>query len=319
MIRLHHALACLCTLAANATAATTEIYTTDFNSFPLGDDTVVDTDGWNGNNTGGGVHGIGEFVQGLGRSMFLGGVRPGSTFTTVFKTINYDAVAEGTPVVNVEMIIGVQDLDTNPRDSFFITLYNSTGNFLAALKLDNTENTFGLWRSNGSSSSYTGDTFLRNEIMILELAIDFENNTWTATLDDLPIFEDATFNATGRPLNFGSIAFEWDLTSNFTSQFGSNWFLLDELEIFTVTEDPVVGIEPFVVSSLERLGNDTTLTWEGQAGFSYQVEHSDDLVTWSTSLPDSSRAPASDGPLTFTDSTSALSTRYYRVVRTLNP
>lgn len=317
MTRLPLALACLQLLALTSPAAVTEIYSTDFNAFPVGDDTVVGTDGWAGNNTGLGIHGIDEFVQGLGRSVFLGGVRPPNTFTRVHRTINYDVVVEGTPVVDFEMIIGIQDADTNPRDVFFVSLYNAAGEFLAALRFDNTELNFGIWRSNGSTSTDTGDTFLRNEIMILELSIDFENNTWSAVLDDLSIFEDALFNATGKDLDFGTIAFEWALTSNLPSQFGANWFLLDELDIFVVTEEPVVGIEPFVIDSVTTSSGSPTITWLGQAGFSYQVEYSEDLLTWLATLPDSTKSSgATDATLTFTDNNAIDTARYYRIVRT---
>ncbi|MDG2124363.1 MAG: hypothetical protein P8J87_11725, partial [Verrucomicrobiales bacterium] len=310
---------CLCLLHTVAQAEVTEIYSTNFNDFPIGADTIHGNDGWAANNRGDGVHGTGEFIQGLGTSVFLGGVRPATTATTVAWTIDTsDKIAN--EVIEFEMIIGVQDSDNLFRDTFGITLFNQSGNFLASIRFDNSDQEFAIIRrSNGDTVVDTGDTFLRNEIMLLELSVNLQNNTWTAFLDDLPIFEDALLNDTNQLLNFGSIAAQWLLTSSSPAAFGTNWLLVDELDIFVTTENPPpVGIEPFVVDSLALESGSPTLTWFGQAGFTYQVEFSSDLITWSSTLPDSSKTPgAADAPLTYTDTTTSETTRFYRVARTL--
>ncbi len=292
------------------------VYATDFNSFPLGDDTVVGTDGWNGNNTGLGVHGTDAFITGLGRSVFLGGVRPATTFTTLFRTVNFDAVEDGTPVVVIDAAIGIQDSTNGRRDSFFLSVYNISGQFLGALEFDNTPLGFGLWRSDGVSSFDTGEAFVRNELMLVTARIDLAANTWSVFIDDNPpIFEDAPFNASGQALDLGSVAFEWKLAAALPGGFGDNFMLFDDLGIRAFpAEDP----RAFTITSITRASPSTgaTITWLAEPGFSYQVEYSSDLSSWLTDLPDSShQAPASTTSYTFTDPAPA-NARFYRVVRT---
>ena len=213
------------TFFACALAQATEIYFTDFEEFPVGPDQLAGTDGWLGNNIGQGIHGIDEnIVVGLGNTAFLGSAQPSSPFTTVFRQIDHDPVAHSTPTVEFESFIGIQDSTNGRRDRFFIAFYNIAGNFLAALEFNNTEEEFGVWRLDGSNRTYTGDIFFRNVVMFLNVRIDYARNVWSASLDDVQVFQNQTFNLSGQTLDLGAVAAEWLLSSSSTVMWGTSGY-----------------------------------------------------------------------------------------------
>lgn len=60
------------------------------------------------------------------------------------------------------------------------------------------------------------------------------------------------------------------------------------------------------------------LEWQGRAGYSYQVQHSTDLQTWTADVPP---APESNGPMTYVIPSGLLSTgrHYFRLKRAILP
>jgi len=299
--------------------AATDLYYTDFENFTVGDDQWAGTDGWLGNNKGFGVHGIDyEIVPGLGKTAFLGFRQPASTFVAVLRPINVDPLTDGKPIVEFETLMGVQDSTNGHRDSFFFSFYNTNGNFLASVRFSNEPLTFGIWRLDGTSQYDTGVTFARNELHLLFSRIDFSSNSWSADLDGIPLFTNSVFNASGRSRTFGSVSAEWQLASSSTTNHGDNWLLVADWSVRALPQ----GAAFF---NIQSLGVDAaaspTLSWNGEAGFDYQVEYLDALPTWQTNLPGSlfpSLPAASE--LFYTDLTLPLPTnRWYRVVRRVAP
>ena len=152
----------------------------------------------------------------------------------------------------------------------------------------------------------------RGEIHLLSFTIDLPNNQWGAELDGLPLFENAPFTATTRPVNFGYLAYEWQLSAPSASGYGDNWMLVAD----TVVRSAPSGIEPFRVSSFTRSADLSTITWPVQKGFDYQVEYSDSLFSWHADLPGSSfPAVSSDQTVIFKDTTAGQTKRFYRISR----
>jgi len=56
-----------------------------------------------------------------------------------------------------------------------------------------------------------------------------------------------------------------------------------------------------------------SLTWEGKAGVSYQVQYSDDLKVW-TDVVDADAAATGVGVHSYTDEAPSSAVRFYRVV-----
>ncbi|MEZ5329565.1 MAG: hypothetical protein R3F19_31350 [Verrucomicrobiales bacterium] len=62
-------------LCSVISAFASELYSTDFSDFPVGEDQLVGHDGWEGTNIGQGVHGIdAEAIAGIGQSAYLGAI-----------------------------------------------------------------------------------------------------------------------------------------------------------------------------------------------------------------------------------------------------
>ncbi|MCF7733066.1 MAG: hypothetical protein K9N23_15360 [Akkermansiaceae bacterium] len=317
--------ACLVPAAPLAEAGL--LYRTDFETFTAGDDLWVGADDgsgtapWLGIDTGLGVHGIDQDVipgGGLGKTAFIGFRQPASTLVFVAKPILYTPGPADLPRVRVETLIGIQDSSPNaPRDSFFVSVYNSAGDFLAGIRFDNRQATYGIWRADGLNPDHdTGVIFYRGELHVLAFTVDLPNNKWSADLDGVPLFDDAPFTATARPVGFGHLAYEWQLNATSAEGFGNNWMLIAD----TVVRSVPAGIEPFRLSGITRTSGATTLSWPGENGFDYQVEYSDALGTWHADLPGSSFPGISaDQPLTFQDPGAAGARRFYRVVRQETP
>ena len=303
------------------------LYSTDFEEKDLvsgkdiwlvGDDTWVDTpEGWIGTSKGKGVHGIDLNViagGGLGKTAFLGFKEPSATLVVVAKPINYSPKVGDLPLVRVETLVGIQDstTTTSARDSFFVSIYNSAGGYLAGIRFDNRPLTYGIWRGDGKLEYDTGVGFVRGDLHMLSFVINLPTNRWSADLDGIPLFANAPFSATTTTINFGLLAYEWQLDATTPAGHGDNWMLIADV----VVRSAPLGIEPFQLSSLTRTAAASTLTWPGQKGFDYQIEYSDNLATWRRDLPSASFPTILvDQPLTFQDTTSGLPRRFYRVLR----
>jgi len=294
------------------------LYTTDFDSFTVGTNQWAGTDGWIGNATG--VSGIdGDIIPALDNTAFLGFSQPAQTLNTLYRPVNLDPVAAGTPVVRFESLLGIQDSENNRRDTFLLTVYNIAGDPLAALRFDNRTASFGIWRLNGSngpgSAVDTGIDFIRNELQLVAFEIDYAANTWSADLDGIPLFSDAPFTASSSARTFGGVAAEWQVASFSPALHGDNWLLIADWKIETV--DPA---GPEEISSLQITGGAVTLTWTPQQTGTYQVEYRNAMdgtdlnSVWLSDLPGSSMAATAGVVRSFTDTASAVR-RFYRVRR----
>jgi hypothetical protein len=309
-------LAALLALTAVGAQAHT-LYSTDFEEFSGGDDKWVGTNGWLGNSVGVGVHGIDtNLLPGLGKTAFLGSARPKSTFVAVFRPILYDPVTNGTPIVEFETLMGIQDSTNGHRDSFFFTFYNGSGNLLASIRFDNSDLSYGIWRLDGTNQVDTGVDFIRSELNLLFATVDYSNNVWSADLNGIPLFTGALFNATARPRNLGYIAAEWQLAGSTTNDFGNNWMLVADWAVRTF---PISNVPFWVESTGSATDAFPFVKWTGTPGFDYRIEHSQNMTNWQSGLSNSvfTNIQATT-PLTFTDESPATQ-RYFRVRRSFAP
>ncbi|MCP4846799.1 MAG: hypothetical protein GY899_02495 [Verrucomicrobiaceae bacterium] len=307
-------------------AAQVEIYFTDFEDAPSGDDQLVGYDDWNGNPTNRGCHGIdSEAVPGLGKSAFIGYNSPGnsSTSAVVLRSIPHDPVATGRPIIRLVAAIGLNDSDDESplgddpdRDSFFIAFFNSAGQRLASLNYNNTEDAFGLWRDDGIDTFDTEEEFIRNEVQILVAEIDFLSNTWSVDLGGFQIFRDQPFTAkTGVDMDLGGTAITWQRSLG--SNWGNNWMLFDYWTVYADTSKLAISEDNFHINSITRSGaGNITLEWKSQPGFLYQVEYSDDMINWKSDLPNSLIEEPVNRETSYTDITTAQArVRGYRITR----
>ena len=299
------------------------LYATQFEEFTAGNNRWAGSGGWASNNTTSGVQGIIQDPVGdmpLGKAGYLGHGLPLSAFTAVYRPINHDPLVTGHRRIEFDTLLGVQDSTTARRDRFYVSFYNMSGDFLAAVVFDNT--TGKVLSDDGASVRDTGVAFLRGDqvlgvaaLQVLRVTIDFDLNRWEASLDGLPLFHQ-TFTATQKPLNLGPLAMEWEVPSGVASQAGDNWLLVAD---FLVASSPP---EPFAAQSFGiNAARQAEIRWPAHGGFDYQVQYSPDMKSWKNDLPGSRfAANTMETTLSFADPSEVSPPgRFYRVLRTPTP
>lgn len=292
------------------------LYETDFDDFPVGPNQWTRPAEWESNDNSSGAQSIDDDVlPALLNTATLGFARPQNTFTTVFLDLGFDPANAPSPIVEIDTLIGIEDSSNDFRDQFYLTLYNSSGDRLAAILFDNSNDPdeFGIWRENSNTSFDTSYDFIPGELFNLFATIDFESNTWSADIDGIPLFERAPFTNNSGPLDLGFLAFEWDLDSSLTFFHGNNFLLVADLFIRNVESAPV----PVTFLTIDQ-GGAPALTWTTAVGWADQVQFSTDLITWQDTLPDSTYDNISvPSTVTYRDTSSGRGiTRFYRILRT---
>ena len=298
------------------------LYDTDFDTFPAGPNNWSGNDNWISNDTISGAQTIdGNVLPGLLNTATLGFSQPTSQFTFVALDLDYDHIASEKPIVEINTLIGIEDSTNNQRDDFYLTIYNTVGNRLASIRFDNqhpeiTNSQFGIWRENSTSQFDTLFDFAVGELFNLIATVDLEENTWSASIDSIPIFEDAQFSNSSDPINFGFLAFEWALTALSTSNHGDNFLLVADISIQSVGD--MTKVE--VTHQFDSLGG-INLNWQTAVGWTDQVEYSTDLITWFDDLPESTfEGPDTPTAINFSHAKDPEEAyRFYRVNRTRTP
>ena len=207
-----------------------EIYRTTFDEFASGPNQLAGQNGWRATGGSDGAQGIDEnILPGLGKSGFIGFGRPASGFVSVFRSITEELSGFDSQVVEFNTLLGIEDSTNGARDNFYIAVYNADNHLLGAVNFDNTQANLGIWRFDGASAVATGASFVSGNVHELYMKMDLINNSWSASLDGLPLFSDAPLNATGQRLQLGSFAAEWEIAD--PGNPGNNWMLFDEWSI----------------------------------------------------------------------------------------
>ncbi len=298
------------------------LYDTDFDTFPAGPNNWSGNDNWISNDTISGAQTIdGNVLPGLLNTATLGFSQPTSQFTFVALDLDYDHIASEKPIVEINTLIGIEDSTNNQWDDFYLTIYNTVGNRLASIRFDNqhpeiTNSQFGIWRENSTNQFDTLFDFAVGELFNLIATVDLEENTWSASIDSIPIFEDAQFSNSSDPINFGFLAFEWALTALSTSNHGDNFLLVADISIQSVGD--MTKVE--VTHQFDSLGG-INLNWQTAVGWTDQVEYSTDLITWFDDLPESTfEGPDTPTAINFSHAKDPEEAyRFYRVNRTRTP
>ena len=218
-------------------------------------------------------------------------------------------------VVRFDVLFGITASTEGGDDLFQFAFFNANDDFLAALVLDTTIDDYGIWTDDGTDIVHTGEDFLTDFVHALSLEIDLTSNTWSGTLDNIPIFDDLPFTTYDGDLDVGGVAAEWELSD--ADDPGDNWLLFDDWSL-VATESVETGRDEFHIADI-RIGEagSRIIVWQGTEGSTYQIEYSADGMEWFRDLPGSAiTAEGSVTPLTFSDtSLPSGGSRLYRVVR----
>ncbi|MFT5190322.1 MAG: hypothetical protein ACI957_003357, partial [Verrucomicrobiales bacterium] len=306
-------------LSSSAFAAESILYSTDFSEFELGNDTIVGNNGWMSTHPGQGVHGALDNVYEDGnRSASIGFEIPtgDADVVTMWRPIDIDPVANDS-LIHFSTDLAIIDSEVDFFDSFYFSVFNQEEDVLASIVFDNTIESFGIWQYDGLDFIDLSINFEHDTVYQLAFTIDFANNAWSAYLDDLALFEESVFTVSEEVRNLGDIAAEWEITD--LDNVGDNWMHFDNWSVSEetfedgggVTPDPGQGIS-FTPEIAIGANGQPRLTWPANDGDRFVVEHSDDLVTWNSDLPNAQVTATADNGGVFRDS-SGVAARYYRV------
>ena len=216
---------------------TSELYATDFDAFPAGNDRLAGFDGWLSTNTTDGVSGI---FPGFGtsRTGFLGFNPTQAAGVFVWRPINYNPVSSGTPWVYFVVDIEVRDSTNGRWDKFEFRLYNQAVQSLGAIVFDNQN--LRVYRDDGVASSEVGSfaNGVRYQMFVL---MNFELNLWAASLNGVTLFSGPVINAQGSALNLGDIDVGWRIATPGSP--GNNYLIFDNYRI-AVVEAPTITTQP---------------------------------------------------------------------------
>ncbi len=225
-----------------------EIYSTDFESFPVGANQLGGRDGWLVSNNTAGVTGIVDFSPTSPRAAFIGLGSTSGTAVFAWRPVNYDPVAAGTPVIRFSVDLQILDSSNGIRDDFIFFIFNSQGQVLGGIDFFNDNQR--VYRYDGTALQDVG-AFSRNKPYALSATIDFSSNRWSATLNGASIFTDQPLTVTGRALTLGDIDAAWFIATSGSP--GNNRMVFDNYRISVVQpyapptfsqqpEDQTVGI-----------------------------------------------------------------------------
>ncbi|MBI5767106.1 MAG: immunoglobulin domain-containing protein [Verrucomicrobia bacterium] len=217
----------------------TDLYTTDFESFTVGSDTIIGTDGWSSTNYGSGASGIIQSTQFGSKAAYVGFNSTTDSLVSVWRPIGYLPVAAATPTVNFSVDLAIIDSTNGKRDAFFFLLYNASGQLLASLAFDNVGQR--IYRYDGSVYRDVG-AFTRGTRYALTASINFAAGTWTAALAGTTLFANQQVNAVGRSLSLGMITTTWLPTT--TGSPGDNYLLFDNYRIGLVSAAAAISSQP---------------------------------------------------------------------------
>jgi hypothetical protein len=214
-------LGCACALGGEA-------YFTGFENFTAGNDTIIGTDSWTGSYAGKLLHGVmseaEHGVVGIGNAAFVGGYATTIAKTAsgssvyVAKAVNLDPVALNEEVVTFSVVFGIKDSTGSKRDNFEFLIYNQSNVLLAGVQFDNStlDTSTGKprrliyrlsWNASANSLKYelTSFNFLPAALETLKFKINYRTNVWTASMSDVPIFEDIPFYTGTATKNLGMV------------------------------------------------------------------------------------------------------------------
>lgn len=300
-------------LTAPLLAVETILYETDFSNFAVGDDQLAGSDGWLGTNTGQAVHGTieGTFEDGnvAGTLGFeIPTFEADDNVVSVWRPISVNPVTNDT-LIRFSADIAIIDSDNALYDSFYFSVFNQNVDLLAAVVFDNTIESEGIWSYDGADFTDTRAPFNVGQVYDFSFTIDYANNLWSASLDDLSLFEDITFTESNADKDLGDISAEWEVTD--PDNAGTNWLYFDNWKVSEISRDSDVTFTPEITLGPD---NNIQLSWTAADGETFQVEYSNDLQTWMQDLADSAITVEGENGARFVDeSATAQEVRFYRV------
>jgi hypothetical protein len=105
--------------------------------------------------------------------------------------------------------------------------------------------------------------------------MNFQSNTWNATLNGAPLVANHPITVLGSPLDVGDIDAVWVI--NDTNAPGDNYMVFDD---YKITEETVVPPTATVSFLSKPAGGQASLHLVGDNGLKWAIDRSTDLTNW---------------------------------------
>ena len=199
-------------------------------------------------------------VAGMGQTAalgFLGSTAPPSNtqFIRVGRKVDSPepVVANGNAIIDFYCQIGLTQSTNGHHDDLELLVYNWDDKVLGGLTFDLTQNELFRYDANEYSVGYVDGTSpspytdtglalssLYGKVMEVSLRVNYNTNTWSATVNGTQVVNNATF--TKRPTSsaahtFGSMQARWYITT--PGSVGSEWLLFDDWIISSYVEPTI--------------------------------------------------------------------------------
>ncbi len=223
---------------------------------------------------------------------------------SLWRPVNYDAIAEGRPVVTFSVTMEIVDSTSENRDDFRWSAYNTAGHRLFTLSFNNATTEICYALDDDAGFRPTPYLFENDTLYDLEIEMDFNANEWTAKLGTTVLAEAQPITTTGAALNLGDMDAVWYyLDANAP---GDNFMVFDDYRIAAqALPNPSPGLQ---ILECEPNGH-TLLRLVGMPDRNYLIEVSENLSDW-TALK---TASSSDGVIDLLDSPPpGMTFRFYR-------
>jgi len=262
--------------------------------------------GWISEGSGGnGI--LSERFPGGGSQAYVGFHPPltqGEQSFSLWRPVNYDAVADGKPIVAFSVAMEIADSTNENRDDFRWSVYNSSGHRLFTLSFNNATTQICYALDDDAGFQPTPYVFENETVYALEIVMDFSANRWSANMGNAVLVENQPITTSNADLDLGDIDAVWYYID--ANAPGDNFMVFDD---YRITAQPPPDPTPAIQILSRQNDGSALLRLVGLADRTYSIEASEDLVSW-TPLKAASSA---DGVIDHLDNASAgMPLRFYR-------
>lgn len=237
--------------------------------------TLAQQQGWVSEGSGGNGLLL-EAFPGMGQQAYIGFHPPTNMtdFTSVWKPLPVAPLPAGQKVVRFSVAMQIVRSTAGGDDAFRWSAYSAAGSRLFSLDFDTKTTNIDFISSDGKfhSTSYTFDF---DGIYDLVIWMNFQNNHWTALLNDRVIVNSETITPTASDLTLGDIDAVWLITN--MNGIGNNYMLFDDYRIAAEALASIPGtLEPVNVDAARNFN----FVVHGEKGFKYSIDVTSDFMEW---------------------------------------
>lgn len=271
--------------------------------------TITGQDDWQAFGDGGNGL-VDEFFDGQGQQAFIGLFPPESEepieFFSLLRLVNIDQFPDDSPLVKFTVTMEIVDSTNNERDNFRWSIYNIKGDRLFSVDFDNETKAISYALDDDKGLIATEFTFDHLGNYDLDITMNFQRNTWCASLNGSVVINAQPLTTKDAELTLSDIDAVWAIFKPESP--GDNYMLFDN---YTITRERLPSIPPKVETQGILPGGKFVLRVFGEPDTDYRIEATSDFEHWTPIK--SGTTSTTDGSFDFVDEESGnYVSRFYR-------